>query len=707
MYADIGLSALALAWLVALYGISVALWQIWRPSAFESRAIPNVRLAVFLNFALLLLASGALLMALLSQQYELSFVWETTAPETPTHLRISAIWGGQRGSLLFWSLLMSAFAAAAAWIHWSRNRPLMIPALLIVLLVIAFFSGLVLFSENPFARYWLTEDYFTSGNLRDSLLPPAGLLSTQEPIRDLLAVSARGGSSLLRHPAMLIHPPLLYLGFVGMVMPFSFAVAALIRGEISETWVRLSRRWLLLSWLSLGAGLLLGGRWAYDVLGWGGYWGWDPVENAALLPWLAGTALLHSLLLQEKRGIFKTWNFFLVTLVFSSVLFATFATRSGLVESVHSFARSEIGWPLFFFWSAVTAFAGALIIWRGQRGEIQITGHIQHWGSREFFFVLNNMLFTALIFAIFWGSFGAPLVSELLLGQTRTLRVAYFEQVSVPLFIAIFFLMGVAPLASWGTSNLRRILIAGRWPLAFSLIGSILIWIVVIQDALALLGFATLLFAGSVALREWLRPAGLRRPQEGLTTAFWRIWRRDQSRLGGYLVHLGVVVIGFGIAASSIFQQETQQTLLLNGPALQFAGYELRYLGAQSAVARDGRRLDIAQVEIARGGEPLATIQPRLDYFPDLTLTVAGVYRPLAHDLYVLLIPWQEAEETGANLPAKATFKIYLNPLVGLVWWGGLLLAGGTWLSGWAPIPKAASLVERKAKATQMPVPVG
>ena len=247
---------------------------------------------------------------------------------------------------------------------------------------------------------------------------------------ETLAASARGGSSLLRHPAMLIHPPLLYLGFVGMVMPFAFAMAALIRGDGQGRWLALARPWLLIAWLFLGAGLLLGGRWAYDVLGWGGYWGWDPVENAAFLPWLAATALLHSLLLQEKRGIFKTWNFLLVTLAFSSVLFATFATRSGLVESVHSFARSEIGWPLFFFWAGMTLFAGSLIARRHQRGELRSDWQISHWSSREFLFALNNLLFTVLIFTIFWGSFGASIVSELLLGQTRILRVAYFERVT-------------------------------------------------------------------------------------------------------------------------------------------------------------------------------------------------------------------------------------------------------------------------------------
>ncbi len=493
-----------------------------------------------------------------------------------------------------------------------------------------------------------------------------------------------GGSSLLRHPAMLIHPPLLYLGFVGMVMPFAFALAALIRGEVNERWLRMTRRWLLIAWLCLGVGLLLGGRWAYDVLGWGGYWGWDPVENAAFLPWLTGTALLHSLLLQEKRGIFKTWNLFLVTLAFSSVLFATFATRSGLVESVHSFARSEIGWPLFFFWAGMTLLAGALIAWRYHRGELRADWRILHWSSREFLFALNNLLFTVLIFAIFWGSFGAPIVSELVLGQTRILRVTYFEQVSVPLFIAIFMLMGVAPLAAWGARNGRRIWRQGRGPaggLSRVVNPPGCAWRPTYRQLLGL--WRSGIRWGWWPCENWPGRFKERRQRSLNIAIIWRRWRRDHRRLGGYLVHLGIVVIGIGIAASSLFQQETQRTLTMDGEALQFGGYELRYAGYQAAVAQDGRQLDIANVEISRDGEAIATLQPRLDYFPDLTMTVAGVHRPLAHDLYVLLVPWQTAEAARAALYERATFKIYLNPLVGLVWWGGLLLACGTWLCGW------------------------
>ncbi|MCY4106543.1 MAG: cytochrome c biogenesis protein CcsA [Chloroflexi bacterium] len=684
MYTELGVGSLALAWVAALYVVAMSGWHCFRNEEPAHRSSSRILFVVHLNFFFLFSSVLVLWLALISEQYQLSFVWETTNPATPTHLRVSALWGGQRGSLLFWSTLMSGFSAIAALAHGKNRRRLLIPALMVAQAVVAFFVGLVLFLENPFAQFWLTEDYYSTGILQDYILRPNAVVNQNEGLRELLAVSARGGSSLLRHPAMLIHPPMLYLGFVGMVMPFAFAMAALLRNELDASWIQMTRRWLLLAWICLSAGLLLGGRWAYDVLGWGGYWGWDPVENAALLPWLAGTALFHSLLIQEKRGIFKTWNLILVLLAFSSVLFATFATRSGLVESVHSFARSEIGWPLFIFWAGLTLLAVLLIAYRHHNGDLQASWRVLHWSSREFLFSINNLLFTVLIFAIFWGSFGAPIFSELLLRQTRIMRVQYFEQISVPLFIALFFLMGVTPLAAWGASSIRRIWPQGRYPILLSTAFAFLLVALGMRHSAMVLGLSGLAFAGMVSLQEIGRPFRIHRQQrKAMVSALWRRWRRNQRRLGGYFVHLGIVVIGIGIAASSLFQRETQQTLQLGGDTLPFAEYELGYSHYQPAIATDGRQLDIAHVTVYRDGQPVTTLQPRLDYFPDLTMTVAGVHRPFAHDLYVLLVPWQTVEAARAELYEKATFKIYWNPLVSLVWWGGIILVFGVILCGW------------------------
>ena len=687
MYSEFGVIALTLSWLSSIYCVFCVVWNFFNQRINYSRLTRSILYSVYFNFSFLLLSVIVLLMALLSEQYQLSFVWETTSPATPLHLRISALWGGQRGSLLFWSLLMSGFTAFAAHLHWHRQRKMLLPALMISQLVVAFFCGLVLFLENPFAQYWLTDDYYATGLLQDYVFRPQNIVNHTESLSELLAGSARGGSSLLRHPAMLIHPPMLYLGFVGMVMPFAFATAALVRNELDVTWLHLTRRWLLIAWICLSAGLLLGGRWAYDVLGWGGYWGWDPVENAAFLPWLAGTALFHSLLIQEKRGIFKTWNLFLVLLAFSSVLFATFATRSGLVESVHSFARSEIGWPLFIFWAGITLFAGGLIAFRYHRGDLQADWRILHWSSREFLFAVNNLLFTVLIFAIFWGSFGAPIISELVLNQTRIMRVEYFENVSIPLFIALFLLMGVAPLAAWGAKCVLRIWKYGRFSIVASVVFAFILFVFGVRQAGSILGITGLVFAGIVSLKELGRPfQNHPRRKRSYIVAVWHRWRRDHRRLGGYIIHLGIVVIGIGITASSLFQSETQQTLTLGGDTFSFGDYELRYSGYDAAIAEDGRHLDIANVEVLYDGKIVTTLKPRMDYFPDLTMTVAGVHRPFAHDLYVLLVPWQTAEAARAELYERATFKIYLNPLVGLVWWGGILLVLGVLLSGWGKL---------------------
>ncbi len=348
MLAEIGLTGLALAFSAAVYAIIAALLGARRHS---DRLVVSARNAALLTFPLLLLAAFSLLSALLSQQYQIGYVWQVTDPNTPTFFRFTALWGSQQGSLLFWCLLMSLFAFVATSINWRSNRALMPYFIAYTMATLAFFVGLVLFIENPFARYWVTPGLAQNAAIPATVLIPAGATA---PDALQLAQTAHGLNPLLRHFGMIIHPPMLYLGFVGFVIPFAFAMSALASGDLSTNWIKATRRWALIAWLFLSLGLLLGGRWAYDVLGWGGYWGWDPVENAAFIPWLIGTAFLHSVMIQEKRGMLKVWNMFLVIFAFSAVIFGTFATRSGLVDSVHSFAQSGIGTPMFLFWGGMT-----------------------------------------------------------------------------------------------------------------------------------------------------------------------------------------------------------------------------------------------------------------------------------------------------------------------------------------------------------------
>ncbi len=690
MLAEIGLVSTFLAFVMALYAIVIAIIGGRRHA---ERLIVSARNAALLTSVLLLVATGALVAALMTEQYQLSYVWSVSDPATPPFYRFTALWGSQKGSILFWSLLMSLFASAALLINWRTHRRLMPYVIAYTMATLAFFIGLVLFFENPFERWWLVGSEAVS-----TALIPAGAAA---PAADRLAETANGLNPLLRHFGMIIHPPMLYLGFVGFVIPFAFAMAALASGDLSTNWIKATRRWTLVAWLFLSLGLLLGGRWAYDVLGWGGYWGWDPVENAAFLPWLIGTAFLHSVMIQEKRGMLKVWNMFLVIGTFSAVIFGTFATRSGLIDSVHSFARSEIGFPMFFFWTIISLISAGLIVWRWNRGELKDDHRFVNILSRESLFVLNNVVFVLLFIAIFWGSFGAPVVSELFMNENITLGTDYFLRVTPPLFVALYILMGIAPLSAWGATSLRRLGRSLIVPLALTAV--LLVALVITQhttDPGALFGYGIVSLAGFVALYETYRGATARRKSlgESWPRAVVALFARNRRRYGGYVVHLGITIIGIGVIGSTLFQQQTQRTLTV-GETLDFGGYSLRYDGFTDAIAEDGRRMQIADVTVSRGGQELARLRPRQDIYPTMPMTIAGSYSTLEADYYVLLVGW---EETSAQ---SATFKVYINPLINLVWWGGVILILGTLIGTWptetvpAQLRQAAVVVNGRARA--------
>jgi len=696
MLAEVGLAALALAFGAAIYAAVVSLIGSRRQS---TALIASARNAALLTFPLLLLAAGALLAGLISQQYQIAYVWQVSNPSTPLFFRITALWGSQQGSLLFWCLLMSLFAFIALLVNWRSYARLMPYVIAYTMITLAFFVGLSLFLENPFARYWIVPDASSPNGLVVStvFIPPNAVA----PDASRLADTARGLNPLLRHFGMIIHPPMLYLGFVGFVIPFAFAMAALASGDLSTNWIKATRRWTLVAWLFLSLGLLLGGRWAYDVLGWGGYWGWDPVENAAFIPWLVGTAFLHSVMIQEKRGMLKVWNMVLVIFTFSAVIFGTFATRSGLIDSVHSFAQSEIGAPMFIFWAVVTLISVILILYRRGRGELKSEHAFAGVLSRESLFVLNNVVFVALALVIFWGSFGAPIVSELFMSTDITLGPDYFYTVTVPLFIAMYILMGVAPLSAWGAVSARALGRALIVPLALTLVGLILFILSGVTSPGALFGYSIVMLAGFVAIYEIYRGVVSRRrvTGENYLRAVQSIFSRNRRRYGGFIVHLGITVIGLGVIGSTLFQQETQQTLAL-GQTLGIGGYEMRFDGVDTGqVAEDGRLMDIANVTVIRDGRELASLRPRHDVFPAaegqtaMVMNIPGAHSTLENDFYVLLV--------GVQPDGRVTFKVYINPLINLVWWGGIILIIGTLVSSWPSQKEPASerMKSRRGKA--------
>ncbi len=761
MLAEFGSVSLLLALVAAVYAIIAAVIGARRQS---ERLILSARNAALLTCPLLIAASLTLLIALVSGEYQLSYVWSTSDPNTPLFFRITALWGSQKGSILFWSTLMSVFAAAALLINWRSQRRLMPYVTAYMMATLAFFLVLNIFYENPFERWWLYEgsdvswqatgltdsqqsditralggigiesseqisaqvagitcvdsnraseikqvlqgigiisvvETSPSGCVGQSIFPPEGGFS---PTATRLAETAQGLNPLLRHFGMIIHPPMLYLGFVGFVIPFAFAMAALASGDLSTNWIKATRRWTLVAWLFLSLGLILGGRWAYDVLGWGGYWGWDPVENAAFLPWLVGTAFLHSVMIQEKRGMLKVWNMFLVIGTFSAVIFGTFATRSGLIDSVHSFARSEIGFPMFFFWSGITLVSVGLILWRWNRGELKDDHRFMNLLSRETLFVLNNVVFLLLFVVIFWGSFGAPVVSELFLDTNITLGTDYFYQVTPALFIALYVLMGIAPLSAWGATSLSRLGRSMLIPGALTAGVLVLILLSGMTDPGVLVGYGVVTLAGFVAANEIYRgvSARMRGLGENPLQAFLSLFARNRRRYGGYTIHIGVTIIGIGVIGSTLFQQETQRTLSV-GESLDIGGYQMTYLGFQPGqVADDGRIMDIATVAVSRNNQTLAEIRPRRDFYPGSegmnSSTIAGAYSTVENDFYVLLVDWEPITARSA------TFKVYINPLINLVWWGGLILIIGTLVAAWPAETVPAALRERRFTGKQV-----
>ncbi|MDX1991916.1 MAG: cytochrome c-type biogenesis CcmF C-terminal domain-containing protein [bacterium] len=672
MLAEIGVVSLFLAFLAALYAIVTATIGGRRHRETLVRSARNAAMA---TFPLMIVSCGALLIALITQDYQINYVRSVSDPQTPLFYRITALWGSQQGSLLFWSLLMSGFAFGAMTLNWKSERRLMPTAIAYMMAVLAFFLFLSLFLENPFERVWVRDLPQGEIGVVDSILVPPDV---RTPPDDVLARNAQGLNPLLRHFGMIIHPPMLYLGFVGFTIPFAFAMAALASGDLSTNWIKATRRWTLIAWLFLSLGLILGGRWAYDVLGWGGYWGWDPVENAAFLPWLLGTAFLHSVMIQEKRGMLKVWNMFLIIGTFSSVMFATFATRSGLVESVHSFARSGIGTPMFLFWSGITLFSVGLILWRWNRGELRDEHHNTGIFSRETMFVLNNVIFVTLAAAIFWGSFGAPILSELFAGQEITLGTEYFMQVTPPLFLVMYILMGVAPVTAWGATSAMRLGRALFVPLVLTATALVIMILLGTRQPVAIVGYGVVLLAGFVALYEIYRGASarVRTRGENPLTATLALFTRNRRRYGGYIVHLGITIIGIGVIGSTLFQFERQITLAPGETAVVNKRYLFRYDRLESALAQDGRLMDIAYVGVISNGEQVAQLRPRIDQFPDMPMTIAGAHSTVENDFYVLLLGFDEATQV-------ASFRIYINPLVNLVWWGGLILILGTFISAW------------------------
>jgi len=664
MLAEFGYGVLVVSFIVAIYSGVTAVYGAQKKSA---ALVESARRAMLLTFPLISLSAAVLIYLLINNHFEVAFVYEVTSRSMPTYLKVTAWWGGQAGSLVFWSWLLAVFTSAVTLRKWDRDIEFLPWVIVVSAITLTFFLGMTVFFENPFARFWLV-----NGNVEPGMFAPianATLFTPQD---------GQGLNPLLRHPGMVIHPPMLYLGFVSFVIPYAFAMAALITGRTDDRWIRITRRWALWAWLFLSFGLVLGGRWAYDVLGWGGYWGWDPVEIAAFMPWLTGTAFLHSVMIQEKRGLLKHWNMILVILTYALVIFGTFLTRSGVLSSVHAFANSPIG-PFFMGYVTLTLVVSvALVIWRWPilRSETEMKSML----SREALFLLNILLFMSILVVCFWGVI-FPLVSELFTGQKVTVGPPFYERATAPLFSALLFLMAVAPLSAWGHSTVQTLGRAIWKSVIAALVVVVTLFFTYTQNIGALIGFFLVALALFTTLREFWRGARARQKaqDENFFTAISRLMGRNRRRYGGYIIHISMALMAIGILGIEIFQVETQG-LLLQGEQLNIAEYTIQYRELASWDSQsEGVNHTRAVLDVYENGIFLGQLNPRIDYYFDSqqNMTIPGQRSTLRDDLYVLLVDWQPVSSAGA------TFKVFVNPLVNWLWLGSLLFLIGIIFAAW------------------------
>jgi cytochrome c-type biogenesis protein CcmF len=640
----LGTFALMLGLLLAVYGLAASVIGARRDRPL---LIESARTTAFSLLAVVAAANGAMLAAILSNDFSLRYVAENSSRATPTFFKVLSLWSADEGSLLLWNLVLAGYIAAVAF-RFRRRKPETFPwAMAVMYAVSAFYLVLVLGPTRPFAA----------------------LASTP--------LDGRGPLPLLQnHPLMAAHPPLLYLGFIGLTVPFAFAMGALITGTLSDRWIRITRRWTLAAWIFLTVGLLLGALWSYGVLGWGGYWAWDPVENVALLPWLMATAFLHSVMIQERRGMLKVWNLSLVVGAFALTTFGTFLTRGSILSSVHAFAQSLVG-PLYLAFLVVILIAGfggiAVQAWR-----LRSEGRFDSALSREAAFLGNNVLLLALTFVVLLGTI-FPLVVEALTNRQSTVGGPYFKQTTVPLFLLLLFLMGVGPVLPWRAATpaqaRRRITV----PAAAGAATIVLLAVFGMRNLAAVAGFgmaAFVLVANGGEISRGLS-AFARARGGGVLRAVPEALARNPRLYGGYIVHVGVAIAVVAIISSTSFAQQTEVTLAL-GQDTSFAGYALRYEG-QSVLRQPQRQVLVARVRVQLEGRQLGLLHPSLNLYPGASEPIGtpSIRYGVLKDLYSSVIGFD------GDAGERATFRFFLNPGVMWLWVGGAIMAFGGLLAAW------------------------
>jgi cytochrome c-type biogenesis protein CcmF len=608
--------------------------------------------------AVLGIASSALAFLFLTDRFDVEYVASYSSRAMPTLFKVAAFWGGHAGSLLLWVLVLSVFSAIVVLQNRHQNRGL-IPYVVATLSgITVFFLILLNFTSNPF---------------------------------DLLGFTPLDGKGLnpqLQTPLMAIHPPCLYLGYVGVAVPYAFAMAALLSGRVGDVWIRTTRRWTLFAWLFLGVGLLLGGYWAYIELGWGGYWAWDPVENAALMPWLTATAFLHSVMIQEKKRMLKVWNMSLIILTFILSIFGTFLTRSGVISSVHAFAKSGVGTVLAIFLGAVITFSVTVLVWRLPR--LQSEGRLDSFVSRESSFLFNNLLLVGICFTVFWGTI-FPVVSEAVRGVKITVGPPFFNTVNFPLAMALLALTGICPLIAWRRASAVHLMRVFLYPASVAMLAFALLLVLGVRELSPLVAFTLCAFVLATMFYEFYRGSRARQRSTGesFLSALGKLIGKNRRRYGGYTVHVGVVFILIGVVGSSFFRQEATFSLR-RGQTVQAGRYTIKFQDTTSSSDAHMDRFE-AILGLSRDGREVGLLHPGRNFYKSFNQpsTEVDIHSTLREDLYLILIDFDA--QSGL-----ATFKYYLNPLVNWIWIGWIVLFIGTHLAVWPDSRERALLAQAR-----------
>jgi cytochrome c-type biogenesis protein CcmF len=632
----------------------------------DGRLLASGRRALLGTFACAAIGCAAMMISLLTHDFSVRYVAENNATTTPPFISAISLWAALEGSILFWTFLATGWASLVVW--WNRDRhPALMPWVGATLASVnAFFFAVMTWPGNPFVR--------------------------MTPI----AAEGLGPNALLQnHPFMALHPPLLYLGYTGLAVPFAFGMAALVTGRLDEAWLRITRRWTLIPWTFLSLGIVAGAWWSYEVLGWGGYWAWDPVENAALLPWLTATAFIHSSMVAERRSGLKVWTGALVIATFVLTLVGTFLTRSGILASVHSFTESGIG-P-WFLAAIVLALGGALslLVWRlpGLTGGGRPSGLL----SRESAYLFNNVLFLGLTFAVLFGTL-LPLIASTTSGATISVGRVWFDRVTVPIIVALLFLMGIGPALPWGNASWRTIRERFTVPLLAAGIVSAVAFVVGVRDPGPLGIVALAVFVGAIMVDEVVRGARARARGRGEAppTATWRLATRNRRRYGGYTVHLGVLVMAIAIAISSAMAIDRTVTLAV-GESATIGGYTVTNDRVVVEPLPNDARVIETRAELTYAGSQSGTLATAQRDYPSSATPIAtpAVRTSLGEDLYVTLLAADPA--TGS-----VTLHLFVNPLVAWIWIGGAIVGLGAVFAIWPERRTRAATVE---EPRAVPVP--